>query len=204
MNREEWLQDAVEALTPVFTYAKLEIPRNLMVSCGFPSSGGVKNGTFTTGECWYTRNTADKHIHIFINPRLGDEFAVLHTLAHEILHAIIDDPDVGHRGKFRRLAIRLGLTGKMTATVPGPILEQQIRDVMAGLPPYPNDKLTPIWKEKKEGQNRHIKYSCDQCGWIGRTSKKFAKVGLPPACICGGIFELEDPSLLEEENDDQE
>ena len=86
ITREQWLQNAVIALTPLFSTKGYSVP-NCHVSCGFASSD-VKRGHI--GQCWGTKASADKVNQIFISPALSDSVAVLDTLMHELIHAVDD------------------------------------------------------------------------------------------------------------------
>lgn len=201
LNRESWLTLAVHHLRPLFSTVRIDLPRAdlIRVSCGWPSAGGAKRENPVCGECWPGEACIDGSRQLFISPRIEEPFKVLHVLLHELIHAAIDDPDVGHRGIFKKYATRLGLTGKMTSTEPGPELSEKLQAILAELPEYPHAPISPKWKEKKQGC-RQIKAQCDNavCNYIIRLSRLHAKKGLPPACICGATFALEDPSLIEE------
>ena len=55
---------------------------------------------------------------------LADSLEVGAVLVHKLIHAA--HPDAGHRGAFKRAALALGLTGRMTATTPGDQLRHDL------------------------------------------------------------------------------
>ena len=73
---------------------------------------------------------------ISLHPTIfNDPSRVLDVLLHEMIHAIV--PKADHRVEFRVLAKRVGLTGKMTATVAGPELKHKLDRLLA-------DRLAPM------------------------------------------------------------
>lgn len=110
-------------------------------------------------------------------------------LAHELVHAAVGI-DEGHGKGFRRVAKGIGLTGKMTATVPGPVFESTIKPILKEAGPLPHGQLkTGALKDPEEGEpkntspkkqtKRHIKCRCNQCGYVARTSRKWLQIGAP-------------------------
>ena len=117
INREEWLQNAVEALRPRFKEAKYEIPAVIRVSCGFPSKGALSKNK-RLGEAWESRAAKDGIHQVFISPFLSDSLKVLDILVHELLHCALPD-NVGHKKPFKVAAKALGLEGPATSTTAG-------------------------------------------------------------------------------------
>ena len=86
MNREQWLQDAVEHLAPVFKQRTgLGLP-DVHESVGWPSTRGLSAKRRTVGQCWPTQEHGAQ---IFISPLLDDAFDVLAVLVHELVHAFL-------------------------------------------------------------------------------------------------------------------
>ncbi len=170
MNRETWLIDAAERLNAtVFLAALASAPENVRYSCGWPG-GGDRNTRI--GECWYEGSSADSTIEIFISPVISDAVQVLDILAHEMIHAI--HPTAGHKGPFRKLALAIGLTGKMTATTAGPELTAKLENIAAELGAYPHGSMSPGSGRKKQ-TTRMIKAECAECGYTLRLSRKWAE-----------------------------
>jgi hypothetical protein len=118
ITREQWLQNAVTALTPLFSAKGYSVP-NCHVSCGFASTD-VKRGHI--GQCWSTKASADKVNQIFISPAFSDSVVVLDTLMHELIHAF-DDCENKHGPVFKKMALKLGLKGPMRSAGAGPELK---------------------------------------------------------------------------------
>src|SRR5271157_1450138 len=111
-NRESWLLDATKQLTDgLFKHHAESVPP-VRISVGFSIGGKARKAI---GSCWDPKAADDGISQIYISPVLNDSIQVLETLVHELIHAIL--PNDGHRAPFKRIALKVGLTGKMTATV---------------------------------------------------------------------------------------
>jgi len=174
-NREQWLMDAIEIFRPWFKDVEKPLPEIVRVSVGWPK--GKRKATI--GVCHSSNSAEDKVPQIFISPAIADSIQVLATLLHELIHAA-DDCQSGHGKEFGRVARGLGLTGKMTATVPGDDLSARLSDVLGKLGPFPHAVLTPASKPQT---TRMLKAWCE-CGYTIRLTKKWADLGLP-TCVCG-------------------
>lgn len=187
-SREAWLQAGARALVPIFESAGAEVPERIRFSLGFPSTG--RKGK-RIGECWQDTASADKHYEIFIRADLDKPLVILGVLAHEIIHAAVPSGS-GHGPVFKKLALAIGLQGKMTATTIGPNLESDLAKIAIDLGPLPHARLmldsvgegTP----KKQG-TRLLKAECGQCGYTVRVTKKWADIG-SPHCPHHGEMEL--------------
>lgn len=153
-TREEWLEAAVSALTPLFA-VDLSAVR---VSCGWPMRGGASTRKRTIGSCHLAAQTRDQRPHIFISPVLEDPAKVLDTLAHELCHAVVDAP--GHKGPFVKLARKIGLEGKPTSTTAGPALTERLNGVSAKLGPYPHVALVPTGARRAGSRLRLYECGC--------------------------------------------
>ena len=119
---------------------------------------------------------------------LADVTEVLAVLVHELMHHAAG-VEAGHRAPFKRLMRPLGLAGKPTATEPntneldGPVFADLYGPTLEVLGPYPHAKVTPP-EPKKQG-TRMLKCECPQCGYICRTTAKWADWGAPlcPQCV---------------------
>jgi hypothetical protein len=188
LTREEWLQKAVEKLRPMFSGADAELPANIRVSCGWPTKRALASGggSRTIGQCFSTACSADRSHEVFVSPCLEQPVPVLATLVHELIHAV-DDCKNGHKGPFRKMAVKLGLVGKMTATIAGEELEQSLLAIAAEIGAYPHRTLD-LSTLKKQG-TRLIKLECPNCGYTVRTTAKWIEVGLP-TCACGEEMQI--------------
>ncbi|MDT0472797.1 hypothetical protein RM863_11745 [Streptomyces sp. DSM 41014] len=141
-TREEWLQAAIETFRPWFAQIGFPLPARVQISVGF-GYGAKAESKQILGECWSRAATTDRVNHIFISPEITDVVTVLATVVHELVHAA-DDNVSGHKGAFGQNAKKLGLIGKMTATVPGVELTEKLRGVADKLGPYPHSALYPL------------------------------------------------------------
>ena len=183
MNREQWLNAALEKMRPIFAEkANATIPHDARVSVGFPGGGSARK---RIGECWTRKQSRDNVNEIFISPVLSDPIKMLDVLAHEAIHAV-DDCASGHGKTFKRVAVAIGLTGKMTATVAGPELLATLREIADSLPPLTHGGID-LSKRKKQ-PTRLVKLECDGCGMIVRTTTKWLVETGMPSCACGHTF----------------
>ncbi len=117
LNREAWLQAATAKIRPIFLGHNYKLPE-VVLSVGWPSSGGLGKKRKTIGQCWFGSMTANNTPQLFISPLL-DEVAtpqgVLATLVHELVH-VVAGPDAKHGPHFVKVMKKLGLEGKPTST----------------------------------------------------------------------------------------
>lgn len=181
-TREAWLNEAVAELGELFkTEAGVSVPP-VAVSCGFPSKSALSRKSKRVGECWDGSCAADNRPQIFVTPLYADRVEVLGVLVHEMVHAAVGCA-VGHKGSFKKVAVKMGLEGKMTATTVGPALKECLNALADKLGDYPHSALVASTKDKKQ-TTRLRKYIC-QCGVIVRV----AKDDFEATCnLCDGQF----------------
>lgn len=185
-TREGWLTAAAnDILTPFIVARTCTIPVvEGQLSTGHDidsriSVGWPKGKRTVIGQCWYS--SEDKIPQIFISPELIDPSRVIDVLLHEMIHARLGG-QFGHKKEFKRLALACGLEGKMTATVAGEWLKEEIENWVKELGVYPHSQLD-LSKAKKQ-TTRLLKCSCESCGYIARvTSKWIDEIGAP-ICPC--------------------
>lgn len=177
MNRETWLNDAALHMGPMFTALDKTIPAKLRVSVGFPSTGALSTRRQTVGQCFYDKASADGNFEIFISPVIGDGLRALDILVHELAHAVLP-AGVKHGPPFARLAKLLGLDGKPTATTASDGLRARLVTIQEAIGDYPHATLTPLIQVKRQ-VNRMDKFTCPDCGYLARVSKKWIAVGAP-------------------------
>lgn len=191
--REQWLNWMVKELKPWFSACgNFQIPEALRVTCGWPSRGGLGTKKRTIGECWSAETSGDQHFEIFISPALEDALEVGATLVHEIVHTIAGT-QAKHKGPFKRIALALGLEGKMTSTNANEELLGELQRIAQVLGSYPHAKLTPTCAKRKEGTRLLLFVSvCAECsGYKIRTTKKWLEAYGAPLCPHGILFEEE-------------
>lgn len=174
-TRESWLLAAVALLRPVFIAKHHVIPAQVMVSCGFASTG-VRSHHI--GQCWPTTSSANAQNQIFISPALHEPIEVLDTLVHELVHAV-DDCKHKHGPAFRKIALSLGLKGPMRSANAGPELRQTLAQMAQQLGAYPHGKLQ-IARRQAVARARP-RAECPDCGFQVPMYRKFLAYG-PPLC----------------------
>jgi hypothetical protein len=157
-TREEWLNAAIVLLGPLFEEAGAPIPDKVRVSIGFCSTGRKSS---RVGECWDNAASADSHFEIFIRPEIGDPIKALDVLSHELVHAAVG-LKAGHGAPFKRVALAIGLTGKMKSTVAGEALTAKLEAIHSKLGAFPHAPLMGDNGRKKQ-TTRLIKCECKNC-----------------------------------------
>ena len=183
MNRENWLQQVASALEPIFASKGAPLP-GYRVSCSFPSTGGLSAKRKTIGQCWDASASADGTTEIFISPTQDDPVEVAATLCHELVHAAVSVA-AGHGPAFRKVALEMGLQGKMTATEAGENFKTMIAPILAQVGEYPHARLDAT--QRKKQTTRMVKCVCD-CGYTVRTTAKWIEVGVPHCPLHGEMI----------------
>ncbi len=177
-TREEWLSVFVKSLRPVFAAAGSPLPDKIRISCAFP----VRTRA-AIGQILSRRLSADGTREIFISPVLSEATRVCDVVIHELVHAALPE-GCGHGKEFRRLALKLGLTGKMTATVAGERLRAWLDKIIPiFLGPYPHSRVISFDTGKKQ-TTRLIKLQCPACEMIIRATRQGLEESGFPFCAC--------------------
>lgn len=191
--REAWLTKAVEALRPKFEDdPEITLPERVRVSCGWPSSGGLKANNATIGQCWLSVSAADGVPQIFISPKLSEAIRVLDVLLHELIHACLPE-GTGHKGPFKQACKRLGLEGKATATVAGEELKKELQAIADALGEYPHAELRKLASGGKKQSIRMHKVHCENGhdAYTMRAAKKVIEMGVPDCPLCGEALKVD-------------
>nr|MDP9196481.1 SprT-like domain-containing protein [Pseudomonadota bacterium] len=167
------------------------------IAIGFPSTG--RKGR-VIGECWDSSASADRHHEILIRPDQADCIEVAAILAHELIHAAVGIP-ARHGPRFRRVALAIGLTGKMTATRPGPDFLARAAPLLEQIGPLPHAALGfgRSTGPRKQG-TRLIKCECQECGYIARVARKWLEDAGAPHCPDHGPMRHDDAEAEEVES----
>jgi hypothetical protein len=174
-TRESWLLAAIELLRPLFLAKHHVIPPQIMVSCGFASTGLRSHHV---GQCWSKRSSTNGQNQIFISPALHESVEVLDTLVHELVHAV-DDCQNKHGPAFRKIALSLGLEGPMRSAAAGPALKATLGQLAQMLGPYPHARLQA--SHRKPAPKARASAKCPECGFQVPMYRKFLAYG-PPLC----------------------
>lgn len=193
-TREEWLSAAVLLLLPTFARHSADLDAStIRVACGWPLGKRT-----ALGQAWSRTASRAGRAEVFISPIEESAVEVLGTLVHELVH--VATPGSGHGPTFKRLALRVGLEGKMRSAGPGAELRTKLVEMARDLGPYPHAMLRPGDGEKKQG-TRMLKVECPSCGYTVRTTAKWLAVGVP-RCPCG--TKMKSDASDDENNDDNE
>jgi len=193
-SREEWLFEMAQVVNkdlfkqPLLN--KLGIKKkfnikDLQFSMAFPPNkrinGQVVNGKLyrakktsnIIGQCWAGYSISDKEkmkTQILITPDLTDTTKIVGVLIHELIHYLT--PAEGHRGKFKTLALAVGLEGKMTATTESKELVKKIDKMVKKVGKIPHTKWLPV--KRRVQTTRMLKLNCQAVDhdYIVRTSRK--------------------------------
>lgn len=190
-TREQWLNEAVECLKPMFEEGNLTLPAKLKVSCGWPSHkalAGAKGRVI--GQCFKDICSETGHNKVFISPVMADAVEVLAVLVHELCHAT-DNCKSQHGPAFRKMMEAVGLTGKPTSTVAGDDLKVRLAAIAEVLGNYPHSTLD-ISKQVKRQSTRMIKAWCKECGYTVRLTRAWLMQAVPDCPLCGIEFSVED------------
>jgi hypothetical protein len=135
--REEWLQAATGQLRPYFLECGLEMPEKIRFAIAFPSTGRKGN---RLGETWHSRSSGDGTYEIIIRSDLAEPVEVLAVLVNKLVHTVVPD-DTSHGKRFRAVALKVGLSGKIHKAEPGPLLQKRLSEIADKLGPLPHAAL---------------------------------------------------------------
>ena len=180
MNREQYLEKVVKKARPLFKKAGSPLPTNVRVASGHMGSGTRSKNI---GECWHSSASEDKGREIWIRPDQTNTLSVLGTLVHELCHAALPD-GTGHKKAFADLGRSMLLVGKPTQMTGGDDFAVFWADFIKKNGEYPQPKFLAARIEPKQ-TTRNLKFECDDCGMIFRTSAKWADDVTACPC-CGG------------------
>jgi hypothetical protein len=178
MNRESYIGALATELRPLFHSNGATFPELIRYTCGWPSRGAGSRRK-TLGQCFDASASKDGHFEIIIGMSLDDPMEVAHVLAHELCHAVVGTKH-GHKGPFRKLALAIGLEGKMTSTMPGESFTRFTQPLLDRLGPYPHAELD--YSSVKKQATRMIKATCRECEYTARLTRKWLDAGGPPIC----------------------
>jgi len=180
LTREAWLLFAVTEIEPIFREKGYHLPK-IRVSCAFPS--GMRRSSIV-GQCWGTSCSTDGVNEIFITPAYDRAIDVLDTLTHELVHAI-DNCEHKHGKEFKKIALSIGLEGKMIHATAGKELRHRLTLIGKQLEKtygvYPHAAMRFPNLEKTANKRIHPKATCPKCDYTVVLSLKSIHYG-PPIC----------------------
>jgi hypothetical protein len=195
-NRETWLNFVAGKLAPAFASHGAPLPSRVRVAIGFPSTGSKGK---RIGECWDKTASRDGAFEIFIRPDIDEPNEAAAILAHELCHAAAGI-DAGHGKPFRKIALAIGLQGKMKSTTAGPEFLALVAPILdaAGPLPHARLRLDGLTTKPKKQSARLIKCECTECGYIVRAARKWIDEKGAPHCPEHGAMRAELPDDEEE------
>mgnify|MGYP003636127368 FL=1 len=165
--------------------------QKIRYSCSLQDTGMVASGALAHVHFKHaTGNNFDEirmGVHVGGRKLKADSMRVADILLHEIIHTLC--PHAGHKGAFRAIALKMGLTGKMTATVATEDLSNRIKaEIVDIVGKYPHAAVQLVPRGQRGKGSRSIKCQCHNadCLFTMRTTRKWIiKAGFNLACpIC--------------------
>lgn len=194
MTREQWLNELKDRLAiALFEPKGHPLPDNLRISVGWPSRGGTSRTKRRVGECWYSDASEDRVFEIFISPTIGDGVRAGDILVHELCHALLPQ-GVKHGRAFAKLAGKMGLEGKPTATIAGAELRALLESLTEAIGPYPHAELRPMHQVKKQS-TRMIKAAFPTCSYTIRVSRQWLDVKTPICPVHNTDMDYDAPEI---------
>ena len=179
MTREYWMERAVAMLGQRWLKPHNMLMPKMQFAVGFRPSNVQK----AYGFCMSRSVSAAVISHVFICPWVDSPTAVMDTLCHELVHAMIDEP--GHKKAFREACELLGLVfdkdapGDARFMRPGEELIRVYSDILEELPAWPHAAVIIPPKPKKPS-NELVFVSINIENYKVRISKKNAEEhGIP-------------------------
>jgi hypothetical protein len=134
MTRQEWLTAIAKELLPIFVEAAAPVSGKIRIVCAIDEDQ-------LWGKC--SPKSTDNLTQILVSPRIHKPVDAAATVVHELVHAAVGC-EHQHTEPFRRVALRVGLKGPMTATSPGAKLVKRLRPLMERVGPYPPSDIIEI------------------------------------------------------------
>lgn len=181
LTREAWLTAGIDELRSLFGESGHAVPSNVRVTCGWPSKSALARKRQRIGECWGAENSDARVFEIFISPSLASFKQVIETLAHELVHATVG-LKAKHGAAFKRVALAIGLEGKMTATHAGDKLVSALAGIAEHLGEYPHSELHGMTTGERKQGTRLLKAECAVCGYTVRITRKWLDLAGAPLC----------------------
>jgi hypothetical protein len=83
-------------------------------------------------------------------------------------------------------ASKLGLEGKMTATIEGDAFKRLAQPILDAIGPYPRAELHAMTNGRKKQVARLIKRECPECGYVARVARQWLDDRGAPHCPTHG------------------
>jgi hypothetical protein len=187
-SREDWLVALTKELQPLFISVGAKIPDRVRTSMS------LTRGKKSIGICFDADNSKDQTYEILIRIDKDDPMEVAEILVHELIHASVG-LECRHGGEFKRVALDLGLEGKMTATHASDALQARLQPILDALGAFPHASLDLGGRNstgpKKQG-TRMKKVTCEECGYTVRVANKWIQLAVPECPMQHGVMKVEE------------
>jgi hypothetical protein len=128
-------------------------------------------------RCFPGYASDDGSPHIFVHPVIVDPYRVAGTVVHQCCHAALGSRS--HGIMFRLVATKVGLVGKPTATIEGPLFHALVPKVIDKAGPYPHAALRQIRGMNPPKKSRLVRAKCLRCGYVIRLAQKWIDLSHP-------------------------
>lgn len=200
LNRETWLETMTnEYVIPHFKENGFEYLSLSTTPIKYSVSfiEGVRTKGKTIGAHYSHHFSTGGEQHILIHPSLENSLKVVGVLIHELIHAQLPT-DAGHGKEFRKIALAVGLCGKMTATEETDELKEKMAKWIKKVGEYPHASFD-VSKGRKKQTTRMLKTMCmsdnEDCGnghYKTRMSRSLIEQFGAPLCPnCGYQMEVD-------------
>jgi len=142
------------------------------------------------GYCKGSKSSIDGRTnHIVVCTKQADPKELAHTIVHEVLHSI-DDCNSGHRGRWKKMADRVGLRarGHERSDEFDRFLDRVIQSV--GIPGQHRPTLVAAPKSKNPSQ---VKHTCPACDGFARIPLAPTVEGYRVACMTCRVEMVPEP-----------
>lgn len=174
-TREGWLVAAVNELRPLFDEVGAPLPDNIRVTMS------LTHGKKILAVCYDPKASADESHEILIRMSEQEPVEVVDHLTHELVHAAVGCKE-GHKGQFKRVALAIGLEGRMKAACAGAELRSKLERIVKTLGTFPHAALNMdgmVSSGPRRQGTRMKKAYCEECGYTVRVTQKWLEVGTP-------------------------
>jgi len=134
-TREEWLHAAVDGIRPLFDAVDAPLPDNIRITMS------LTKGKRILAVCYSPEASADGSTEILIRMDEAEPLTVVDRLTHELVHAAVGCEE-GHKGRFKAVALALGLEGRMKSATAGADLLARLEKIVKPLGAFPHATLT--------------------------------------------------------------
>lgn len=173
-TREEWMNHIANEMRPMFDRVNARMPDRVRLSMS------LCRGKKAVGQCFDAECSTDHTYEILVRLDQADPLEVAAIIAHELIHAAIG-VEQKHGPEFKRVALDLGLEGRMSQTRPGDRFKGNIEAILIEAGDFPHARLD--WEGKRTGPKKQTsrmrKVECKGCGYVARVASKWLELGAP-------------------------